>query len=148
MRFEKIIGWYQIIGGVFGGIVALNQFIQAELNLQQNIMMLFFLACYIMVIISGVLLTKRRKTGYYLSFLSQLLQLFNFAISNFAFAFCAGTYLVVKFSSKVVMNFVVIYSQHELLIGVQEEYLIVNLIPLFIITILWNKVFQGRVEFD
>lgn len=140
---KKIIGWYEIIGGIIGAVLTIVVMLKVGLLQQFLISLIFFvfLVLFLISITSGVLLLRQIKWGETLSMIIQSLQIPKFIIGGTAYSFIAGAKLSIMFSRGLGTGFGVdfgIFSEfnfhvnsylHGILFGV-------NLVPIVVIFLL------------
>ncbi len=92
----SVLGYYQIIGGIVGFIIAAVSFVQTE-GFNSLILGFLFLtaALFLFSIYCGVLCLKFKKQGLSLSLINQTLQVIGFAVGGYSFQYVAGLYFVI-----------------------------------------------------
>ncbi|MFI5162037.1 MAG: hypothetical protein ACHQHN_12220 [Sphingobacteriales bacterium] len=88
----KVLGWYQIIGGIAGVLVTIWIVTQlGQVNSWLILIILFVLCLYAFSIYTGrLLLTSRYPTGLKLSIINQAMQILQFAVVGYAFLYVWG----------------------------------------------------------
>ena len=102
----KILGYYQIIGGVCG--IGLTTWVIMTLNsteLLLLILMLMPLALYIFSVYCGVLLLKRNIEGLKYSLINQYLQLLNFSMLGITYQYTSGIFISAGIDLTEVLRF-------------------------------------------
>lgn len=85
----RILGYYQLIGGIIGiGTIALS-FIAIERIIFLVIMVLPFL----LSIYAGTQCLRNKSNKLFISKINQTLQVISFSLGGFGFSYCAGVYL-------------------------------------------------------
>jgi hypothetical protein len=92
------IGWYQIIGGGFGGLLILSSlFSSIQLSGLEVSVHVFSLLFFGYSIFSGIICIKYKKNALTHSLINQFLQLIGFAFAGVAFSYAAGINLYIGF---------------------------------------------------
>lgn len=105
---NKYIAWglgvYQVLAGIFGFYLV---FQQPFMHILRNFLIFaVIMGLFLFSIISGLyLFGKRQNKGVKLSFINQVLQLFQFSILGFGFYYVAGCYLGIGFTDTPEMQF-------------------------------------------
>ncbi|WP_018757939.1 hypothetical protein [Paenibacillus terrigena] len=140
---RKIIGWYEIIGGIVGILITFGLLLRlSELNnLVVTIISLIFVALYLMSCLAGFLLLQDMKSGYSLSMIVQAFQFPQFVFQGVTYTFIAGSQFTVQwmqgidtvFKTKIGLfsefNFYIQLDSNVTLIGI-------NFVPIVIIYVL------------
>jgi len=140
---RKIIGWYEIIGGIVGVLITFGLLLRLSVlnNLVVTMISLIFVALYLMSCLAGFLLLQDKKSGYYLSMIVQAFQFPQFVIQGIVYTFIAGSQFTVQwmqgidtvFKTKIGLfsefNFYIQLDSNVTLIGI-------NFVPIVIISIL------------
>src|SRR5574337_994620 len=90
-KLLKSRGVYEILGGVLGLIVLFM--LLAKTGQIAFVEFLFFIFYSLLIVAGASLIANRLKTGHTISLGVQLVQLFSFVVSGFAFRFVGGTTL-------------------------------------------------------
>lgn len=145
---NKIIGWYEIIGGSFGVLLVFIFSIRLANSMQLFSIMIFFLfaVLFLFSIISGILLLRNHTRGELLSIIVQALQIPQFIIKGIAYSFVAGGKFTLQYFNGLGTGFKIdfgIFSEFNFYINSNVHgYLIgLNLVPIILIFILQkNKI--------
>ena len=143
---NKIIGWYEIVGGTIGVILVIYTGIRLIESMNSLGMVLFFLftILFLFSILSGFLLLRNNKTGETLSILVQAIQIPQFIIKGTAYSFVAGA----KFTLQYYKNFGIgykidfgVFSEFNFYINSNVNgFLIgINLVPIILIFLLFRS---------
>lgn len=145
------LGWYQLVGGSVGVIVALYLicFLReiSALTIAVNVLTLL---CFAYSILCGIYCLKQKPNALMFSLINQILQFIGFAVWGFAFYYVAGIYLSIGLdmskSTKLIFNFGL--SKFDLSINSEPERveISINLIALFFIIWIDKLVRKSKVE--
>lgn len=100
----RVIATIEIIGGVSGSVIMFYRMTSVLDNLKFAIFLLGYLLPFILSIIAGILLLKKRVTGLNLSLLIQLIQIPYFALNGLYYSFISGLLLGIRISFQEGMN--------------------------------------------
>ena len=100
----RLIAAIEIFGGTWGLVIMLNRMTSVLDNLKFAIFLLGYLLPFVLSIIAGILLLKKRVTGLNLSLLIQLLQIPYFALNGLYYSFISGLLLGFRISFQEGMN--------------------------------------------
>lgn len=111
---EKVIGWYLIISGIWGLFVLLRKAFAMEMNTNQMLISILFIALYAGLSYSGF--ATLRKYNYYLLLILvfMILQMVQFSFDSFSFAFAGGSYIGVEFYKQTNFFFKPLYTYFAL----------------------------------
>lgn len=104
----KFIGLFQIIGGIIGlGMLTWLASIQREINLSLILLIAFIIFLYCYSILCGILLFRNPVPGLRLTFINQVLQVFQIALLGHAYKYLSGFGLVIgcDLTDKFVFSF-------------------------------------------
>ncbi len=140
----KIIGIYQIIGGLIGLIGTLSLLVKFGFSNGTTFkMFLLFLSLYSFSIFCGYLLLKKQyEKGLNYSILNQLIQVLSFTILGFAFKFYSGIFLCfgLNLTTDTILTYNVGITTWNFKLnsesGITE--ISINLIALILISVIFN----------
>ncbi|MEN7550759.1 hypothetical protein AAG747_22755 [Rapidithrix thailandica] len=95
MQKDKILGWYETLGGISGMILIVFKSLEYadSLSVGGLLMQVVFFCMYLYVMVSGIFLLKKKENSYEMAVFAQLIQVFDFTICNITYLFCAGASL-------------------------------------------------------
>lgn len=142
----KILGWMQIIGGVFGiGVVSYILIRLNELNGTLLFIILTGYSLFAFAITAGTkLLTKDGfKLGMVLSIINYSLQVFQLKMFGYGLTFTTGSAFSIGYEKSIKFNFEIISSQFSMAINSDPEFIyMINLVAILVIYVLldiWNE---------
>jgi hypothetical protein len=134
----RVLGWYQIIGGIAGVLVTIWIVSQlGQVNSWLILVVLFALCLYVFSIYTGrLLLSDNYHRGLKLSIINQALQTLQFAVVGYAFWYASGLMLTVGIKTSegftFTFNFGVISSwQISIATSSKEFSLAINLVAIY-----------------
>jgi hypothetical protein len=148
----KIIGFYQSICGVFWFGLILNTYLKTEMTLVEMSISLGFLLVSIIYTVGGILMIKELRTGIFIVFLTNLIQVFAFASSKITYGITTGIVVSLKYDSLkdfLGFDFSPFQIVYVLNYGLNEFFFIsINFIPLAICAYcLYKLKLKFRVNF-
>lgn len=140
----KIIGIYQIVGGLIGLVT--TSYLLANYGISDIAIfkiVILFLALYFFSIFCGYLILKEQyEKGLNYSILNQLLQVLSFTILGFAFKFYAGAYLCIglNLTTDTILTYNIGVSawNFEINSDTRTTNLSINVVALVLINIIFN----------
>jgi hypothetical protein len=128
----KVIGIYQAVSGAFGIYIALISIATANsTSVYKDLLMAFSALLAASVLISGILLLRQQKLGFYLSIILQVLQVIGFRMGQ-SFVFTSGVWLVMRVDFQpdlvVTLEFTTLVF-HFMLSQTSQSTLFINLFP-------------------
>lgn len=150
----KILGWLQIIGGIYGlGVVS---FLTINLGEISGALLFIILVGYLLFTLSitaGVKLLSKRtvKLGLILSVVNNCLQLFQFKVLGWALTFTSGMALAFGYNEGFKFEFAIISSEFNMAINTDdmEFYFLINVMAFVFIAVLldiWRELFGEEVR--
>ncbi|HMU46356.1 MAG TPA: hypothetical protein PKC72_08315 [Chitinophagaceae bacterium] len=138
----KVLGIYQIVGGVLGLTLTISLFFKLSLtNFLLTLILILALCLYLFSIYCGTLLVFNKKSlGLNLSLINQYVQLVSFSIKGLAFLYVSGIFfsagIDITNSFNLLLNLGL--SSWQLNINSESEALIINfnLVALFLIVVI------------
>lgn len=95
-RINKLISIYEIIGGVLGLIITMFMLIFSAMSVKEinaPILILIVIVLYILSLVAGICLLKKKQKGIILSIVVQIFQIPYIVTSSFTYIFIAGLQL-------------------------------------------------------
>ncbi|MCQ6557221.1 hypothetical protein [Paenibacillus mendelii] len=139
-RILQVIGWYEIVGGLFGLLVIVLGAANIGLfnNLYLAMIYLVFLLLFMLSIAAGVLMVLKKKAGRKLTIFIQILQVPQFIVKGTYYSFCAGAQLSLQFFGGMESGFrlnIGIFSEFKFYINTifYTSMVSINIIPLLVI---------------
>lgn len=142
LRINKLISIYEIVGGVLGLMAAIFMVIFSVISIQKiNYPLLIFaiIALYILSLVAGVCLLKKKQQGIMLSIIVQIFQIPYIITSSFTYIFISGLMIGAKvtFVSQMSRTTGMFYLGSSFSLpygsGIQNVILGINFIPILII---------------
>lgn len=134
-RIFKALGWYQIIGGIAGCLIAawVANFTY-QISAGQLLLLLFIALLYGFSIYCGTTLLKKTVKGLSLSFVNQLLQTVQFGFMGYLFKFISGISISVNWQPVMKFHFGLEPSTFAIQFNSDEMYAFigVNLVAVFL----------------
>lgn len=151
-KLSKVIGLYQVICGILWFGLILNNYIDSVINLNEMLVSMGFLLVSIFYTIGGVLIIKELRIGFFIVLLTNLLQIFAFAVPKITFGITTGVVVALKYDSLndfFGFDFSFFQIVYVLNYGLNEDFFVsLNFIPLIICSYCVNKLnLKFRVNF-
>lgn len=133
---EKIIAIYEIIAGIGGIILTLM-----SIDLTDNLKIIFALLSLLffgLVFLAGFSLLRNPKSKK-ITYIAQMLQIFNFNLFGLKYIFCSGAKINIDFLN-IEIDFAVFMEQ--LIVGYNskgDSMLAINIIPIFVLVFLFSR---------
>jgi len=137
----KVIGWFQIIGGITGLVLIGNLLLTTgTLNGPLLLIYLIGIGLFMFSLYAGKTLINpiSRPDGLIFSFINQTLQLFQWSLFGYGLTYSSGALISVGFKNfSVSFDFSIFISSFEMYINSSHEfYFKINLIAVFLIILL------------
>jgi hypothetical protein len=136
MKQQKLIGIYEIIGGLWGIFITLLNYINSE---QSILIFLVILTPFCMVTLAGVLLFQNQKAGIILTVIIQIIQILSFS-GNIKYIFCSGPEIGILIDKNIEFSFVFILAQFAIGYNSSIFFIKINIIPMLILIWLFLSV--------
>jgi hypothetical protein len=137
MRKHFVFGLYQLIGGLWGLILLLNETFNKSLNFYQVTISVFFVVFFCLVIFSSVLIFKQNTYAKRVSIGLLVLQTIQFHLSSFGFAFIAGAYVGFEIAGDISFFFRPLFGYFSISFErTDPDFLSINIVPLVILFLL------------
>lgn len=136
MKQQKLIGIYEIIGGLWGIFITLLNYIDNE---QSFLIFLVILTPFCTVTLAGVLLYQNQKAGIILTMIIQIIQIISFS-GNIKYIFCAGPEIGILIDKNIEFSFVFILAQFAIGYNSPIFFIKINIIPMLILIWLFLSV--------
>ncbi len=147
--FRKIIGWYEMVGGIVGIMITFGLLLRINLlnNLVLTMIFSIFVALFLMSCLAGYLLLQDKKSGYYLSLIVQAIQFPQFVVQGVAYTFIAGSQFTIQWMHGLNTAFNAkfgLFSEFNFFIqsGYPITLIGINFVPIVIIYVLIKQMKQ------
>lgn len=149
-----ILSWIQIIGGIYGLGLIVWLLLKTE-TINGPILLIFLtgLSLFIFSIVTGrYLLSKSNlKLGLILSLINFCLQLFEFKINGYGFAYCSGINLMIGAENGFKVGFGLINSTFSMFLNTDDADFVfkINIVAVFLIWLIadiYDEIFKSKNE--
>ena len=145
----KIIGLFQIIGGIIGlGVFSWLAAVQQNVNLFLLLLYVFIVSLYGYSMFSGIMLFRNPATGLRLTLINQILQIFQISLLGYAYKYVSGFGFVVGFdiTNNFIFNFNFEISSFLMHFDAGDETLFVKINILAILLAYYSIVLLERYQ--
>lgn len=145
----KLIGLFQIIGGILGiGVFAWLASVTENVNFFLILLYIFIVSLYAYSILCGIMLFRKPVTGLRLTFINQVLQILQIAVLGYVYKYLSGFGLVMGFDLTNNLQFSFNFEFSSFLIhwGSGEETLFIKINILAILLAYYSVVLLERYQ--